>query len=95
LTEAGGRIAEGKKTQRPTEWDAIERAAKKIEGAGNYNYMELSIAAKTHYILKDHEKAATAREVRQKALQLGWEMSDVNIEKAIEFLERIELVSKA
>ena len=59
------------------------------------SYWELSIAAKTYFILKNHGASATFEEIQKIAQQLGWEVTEGELEKAANFLEKIDLVERA
>lgn len=92
LTEEGVRFSNRKKNEHPERCRDIERLAQAIKSAGDLDYWELSIAAKTYFILKNHKATATFEEIQKKAQTLGWEVTEREIEKAADFLEKMDLI---
>jgi uncharacterized protein YwgA len=95
LTEEGMRLYNRKKDEHPELYRDIERLAQAIKSAGDLNYWELSIAAKTYFILKNHKATATFEEIQKIAQGLGWEVTEQELEKASDFLEKMDLVRRA
>lgn len=95
LTDEGRRLCNRKKNERPERWKEIQRLAEAIKTAGDLNYWELSIAAKTYFILKNHGTTATFEEIQKIAKGLGWEVTERELEKASDFLEKMDLVRRA
>ena len=92
LTEDGHKLLCRKKDAYPEEWEKFFKIADKIKSAGTMHYMELAMAAKAYFILK-REGGKTNREtIKTKAKQLGWSINDDGLDKALTFLEKIELV---
>ena len=52
----------------------------------------ISIAAKVHFILSDQGEA-TVEQIRQQANNLGWHISEQNVDKVVDYLERLGLVA--
>ncbi len=59
---------------------------------GNIDYMRMSVAAKTYFMLKQSNKPATTLELSESARALGWQAEPKEISDAIKFLEKIGLV---
>ncbi len=95
LTDAGARTADRKAELNPELWKRIEEAAKVVNEAGNLDYMELSIAAKAYYILTQMNSKATLEEIAKMLPKFGWKVSKGELEKATEFLQKANLVTKA
>lgn len=95
LTEEGNRFLNRKKRECPELWQDVERLAQTIKSAGDLNYWELSIAAKTYFIVKNHGAAATFEEIQKIALRLGWEVTEPELEKASDFLGKMNLIQRA
>ncbi|GAB6172147.1 hypothetical protein JCM15765_16250 [Paradesulfitobacterium aromaticivorans] len=93
LTDDGRTIVELIRKENPEIVKEINRYLDQLKSAGNLDYMELSIAAKSHFILKSESKATTRHEVVQKAKGFNWDISEENVEKAINFLTAMELVN--
>jgi uncharacterized protein YwgA len=75
---------------------SIATAVKKISHAGDPNYYELSIAAKTYYILAKRNKAMANSEIRREAEKsFNWNIQQRSLERAIEFLQQLDLTEDA
>jgi uncharacterized protein YwgA len=92
LTEEGKRIAQEKASRNPEIWKGIKSVAVKFLEAGEVDYMKMSVAAKTFYILSDSGKPATPGELSNSASKLGWNPTPQEVEESINFLERLGLV---
>jgi uncharacterized protein YwgA len=92
LTEEGKRIAEKKADRYPDDWKWLESAASRFLAAGDIDYMKMSVAAKTFFILSNSGKPATATELRYSASRLGWNPTPQEMEESIEFLKKLGLV---
>jgi uncharacterized protein YwgA len=89
LTDDGKKICEPLLTT--SEYRAIEDAVRKIRDAGQTDYMDLSIAAKAHFILQKKGKGMTTAELRKEAESLNWNISDQSLSRAVEFLKNVHL----
>jgi uncharacterized protein YwgA len=89
LTEDGDRVLQRFAEDR--EYQAIEAAAKKIQNAGNPDYVELSIAAKAFYILQKQKKPMTAAELLKEATKFNWNIPEHSLKGAIRFLTSVGL----
>ena len=99
LTDEGRTIAEKKKNESQEAWEKISTAVDRFEKArksvGELDYMRLSIAAKTFYLLTSREDPATPTELSAAARKLGWDPSPETIEASSEFLKLLGLVADA
>jgi uncharacterized protein YwgA len=91
LNDQGRRIAEMKRQQNAELWGKLVDAAKKLEDAGDIDYMKLSMAAKTHFITRKKNRTSLG-ELVQLAQGFGWSVTKTEIEDSARFLERLELV---
>jgi len=92
LTDDGSQIVEAIKRNEPEAYQNIRDAVQRIRGAGDPDYLELSIAAKTYLILKRKGRPLTADEVRSAARELNWEITEQSIQKAVGLLEKLGFV---
>jgi uncharacterized protein YwgA len=92
LTEEGKRIAEKKAHHYPDVWKRIEAVAGQFLAAGDVDYMKMSIAAKTFFILSNSGKPATPTELSYSASRLGWNPTPREVKESIEFLKKLGLV---
>lgn len=73
------------------EYKRIDSAVKKIREAGDPGYFELSIAAKAYFILDRKDKPMSNSEIRREAEKFNWNIQQRSLEKAVEFLQKVEL----
>jgi hypothetical protein len=95
LTDEGQKIAEQKATQNAAAWKKIQHAVGLFRGAGDIDYMRMSIAAKAYFMLSEKGKPASATELSESAKKLGWDPKPAEIAESIGFLEKLALVTKA
>jgi hypothetical protein len=95
LTSDGKVIVKDIKQAEPADWKAIQGCCKRMKSAGDTgDYVILSIAAKTHCILKKLNISMTMDEISNKAQTLGWDIKPHMIDKAATFLENLSLVTR-
>lgn len=94
LTDAGARLADRKIAAQPEAWRRIQKAAAVLKKAGDLNYMELSIAAKAFYVLTKLHGKAKLEDIAGMLPKFGWSVSQTELEKASDFLENADLVTK-
>lgn len=92
LTAEGLRVAGNKADKNPDAWGKIESAVGLFTAAGDLDYMEMSVAAKTIYMLSTKEKPATPSELCESARALGWNPDQEEITRSIGFLKKLDLV---
>lgn len=93
LTPDGEKVAEDIIRRKPRQSNDLFACLKKMSQASDLeDYVSLSIAAKTYYIL--HKKNSPMRwdEIVQGARQLGWNINEKDIETAVSFLRELGLV---
>lgn len=61
----------------------------------DFDYVKLSIAAKSYYILKQEGKPMNADKIREKSKNFNWNITDKDINSAIDFLKGLHLVKAA
>lgn len=61
----------------------------------DFDYVKLSIAAKAYYILKQEGKSMNADKIREKSKNFNWNITDKDINSAIDFLKGLNLVKAA
>jgi hypothetical protein len=92
LNDAGRILVRMKKAALSEEWQKIKGAAENIQRAGEIGYMNLSVAAKAHYIISEHSRKPTVEEVKQIASKFGWTIGEPDLRKAVDFLTQVGLV---
>jgi len=92
LTDDGRKVVEPLKAT--SDYAAISKALERIKAAGDPNYVELSIAAKTFFILRGSDKPASPAEVIAAAKRFDWNITPQALEKAVHFLIELGLISE-
>jgi uncharacterized protein YwgA len=78
LTEEGRAIASEKAHSNPGEWTKILEAVTRFKTAGDIDYMRMSVAAKTYFMLRESGKPATSVELSESAKALGLKCSPLS-----------------
>lgn len=91
LTEDGKKLLERKKKRHTEKWKKMVEYAKMIEDSGNLNYMELAMAAKAYIILNQKGGKTNKNTIKSEAEKLGWSISETELDRAIDFLDKINL----
>lgn len=92
LNDDGRAVASQKERRQPVAWRRIQKAARRLRDAGDLDYMQLSVAAKTRFLLGKKANAATIEEITDLARRFGWVVERSQVEKAAKFLESLGLV---
>jgi uncharacterized protein YwgA len=93
LTPDGKTVLDDKKSRLNAEWEMVQKAIERISAAGNLNYVELSIAAKSYFLLDQQGKPARADEIAELAKKFGWTITQEEVSKAVSFLTDLELAA--
>lgn len=93
LTEDGRAMAERKAAADPAFWRRLQEAAGRLRVAGEQDYMLMSVAAKTFFILRERGRSATPVEVAEAARDLDWNPSPAEIDEAARYLQRMGLAT--
>lgn len=93
LTEDGRKIVERKKKIDPALWEKIVQATKRIQSGGEKDYMDLAIAAKELFIMREQGGQAKLTEIEKLAPKFGWSVSLEKIKEASKYLEKIGLIT--
>ena len=92
LTKDGEEVITSLKDKLPEAWKSISIMVNNIREHGNPNYLDLSVAAKSYFILKKQNKPMTDFEIENEAKKFGWQIDSQNIQKAIKLLGNLHLV---
>lgn len=93
LTPDGITVA--RKLRESPEYSKIKSAVERMTQAGSLNYMELSIAAKAFFILKKRVKAMSKEEITREARNFDWNLKPAALDKAVSFLESLDILRSA
>jgi uncharacterized protein YwgA len=94
LTEEGQKIAEQKAKANPVLWKKLQDVAARFKKAGDIDYMRMSVAAKTYFMLQNSGQPASLIQLSESAKELGWDATADDINESISFLERLGLVKR-
>jgi uncharacterized protein YwgA len=92
LTPDGQALVARLKEKRPEQSEKVVHAVRRVREV-DVDYLELSIAAKTYFILRRQQKPMTVAELRGEANKLAWSLQPDSIERALEVLRRLDLVT--
>lgn len=93
LTPDGKVVAAVLKKQYQQEWERLTETLGKIREADKNDYVALSLAAKTFYILSTSGRTLTVPDIAAEAKCIGWQVSERDIERATELLLKLGLVN--
>jgi len=95
LNAEGRKFAEHLARRHRDTAEQIRCAVELYRKAGDRDYMSLSIAAKTYFLLGQKRGKATLEQLVKLASRFGWNVSDAQITEAIEYLQQLGLVELA
>jgi hypothetical protein len=73
-------------------WDHLQSAAAQLKRAGDLDYVAMSVAAKTCYLLRENNGQASREELRSLAPRFGWQVTTHQLDNAAVYLDRLGLV---
>jgi len=96
LTKDGEVVVGLLKRRKPSDYRAMAKGLQGLQTAKEPDYATLSIAAKIHYILTRQAASMTVEEIQKVGKELNWKIEDRahRLQKAIAFLERLDLVKQ-
>ena len=92
LTDAGRQFAEHIAERAGESWNQIRDAITAYTTAGDRDYMALSIAAKTYFMLGQHKGKASKADLVKLAKRFGWTVQADQVDDAAEYLQKLGLV---
>ncbi len=92
LNEAGRRLGQAKARKYPGLWRKMQDAAEIMQNAGDPDYLDMSVAAKTYFMLGQRKGAATDEQLADLAARFGWHVTEEQVHKAGEYLSKLQLV---
>lgn len=96
LTPDGEKVVEDIIRTKPQQSNDLLTYLEKMSQAGDVgDYVSLSIAAKTYYILQKKNSPMRWGEIVKEARQLGWNINERDIEMAVSFLRKLGLIESS
>jgi uncharacterized protein YwgA len=92
LNDRGKIGADAVAQRNPQLWRAIQEGAAKLTAAGDVDYMTLSVAAKTYFLLGQQKGKARMQDLARLAPRFGWSVTQEQIKEAAEYLQKLGLV---
>lgn len=92
LNKPGAKYAQGVAKRYHREMESIEKAYTVFSSAGDLGYMDLSIAAKTYFLLGQKKAAASNSELAKLAAKFGWTVTVEQVKDAVDYLSKLDLV---
>lgn len=94
LTEDGEIIVKNLMQKEPEMSAKIIELFKKIAELDEEDYVKLSLAAKTMFVLEKQRSGTSYEEIVDEAKKYDWDISDKAVEKAADFLKAMNLVNE-
>jgi uncharacterized protein YwgA len=92
LNERGRKFAETTARRHPDLVSRLREAANALKRAGEINYVKMSIAAKTFFMLLETNGTCGDADLVRLAANFGWEVTPEQIGDAVSYLELLGLV---
>lgn len=92
LTPDGRAVAEGDRRRHQDLWIKLENAGELLKRAPNIDYVKLSVAAKTYFMLGERRGNANLEELTNLAKKFGWSVTPQEVREAARYLEKLNLV---
>ena len=93
ITDAGEDLAGQLIRENADEYGKTEELVKKLKEMSNPDYLNLSIAAKTYFILKKENSPMSTEEIIKKAKNFDWNIGENDIDVAVKILQKLALVN--
>lgn len=94
LNESGTCYTNGVSQRYPEVWSKIKNAIDVLSQLGDRDYMSLSIAAKTYFLIGENKVPVTDEEIAMLASKFGWNVSPDQVSEAIDDLVRLGVVRR-
>ena len=91
ITEAGEALLKHLKTQHAKEYEEIQQYTNFLK---EENYFDLSIAAKSYFIIEKEKQPLTRDQICLKAREFHWNISQSEIDSAIKILMNLRLIKE-
>jgi uncharacterized protein YwgA len=92
LTDAGKLSLEWIRKNYPQDAQRVNDAAKRVIDAGDLGYMDLSFAAKSHWVLSKSRKPLADADIANEAKRFGWQVKPEQVHRGVAFLNQLGLV---
>lgn len=95
VTDEGAKAVQSLKQLHGNDAARVSSAVAAVIGAGKLDYMALSVAAKTYWIVSENRAAPVPiNKITEQAESLNWKISHDQVVAASDFLEKLDLVKK-
>ena len=95
LNSQGQKLAAAKAKHYPKLWKRLTAARQTFNQAGDLDYMLLSVAAKTYFMLGQKKGEATEADLAALAPRFGWNVTPKEVHKAARYLNKLGLMQVA
>jgi uncharacterized protein YwgA len=92
LTDRGRKALAKKKASLPRTASAVRASMERILSAGKLDYLQLSVAAMSLFLVEERRGPTTESEIAEMAKEFGWTVSSADVGKAVGFLSALDLV---
>lgn len=94
LNKDGKAIAKDKIKKYPQLWNKIKQAVSVLKNAGDIDYMDLSIAAKTYFMLGEKWNHISIDELAALTKKIGWSVTPQQVKNVARFMKKLDLDKK-
>ena len=94
LNEQGTLIARQKMKSDSLLWKRISAGVEILKNAGDIDYVKLSIAAKTYFMLGEKKGGGHTSELARFADKFGWKVTQEQVQEAVAYLQKLGLVAE-
>jgi uncharacterized protein YwgA len=91
LTKEGLAGVEWLQNNYPEDSKRLSEGVERVIKAGNFDYMALSFAAKSHWVLRHSKKQLSHEEIAKEASRFGWHVKPDQLESGFQFLRTVGL----
>jgi len=92
ITESGKKLIDSLVIENSDKYKEIECFTDTLKKIGNPDYINLSLAAKAHFILTRENQGLTREQIMEKAKNFGWNVSENDIKTAANMLQGLGFV---
>jgi uncharacterized protein YwgA len=91
LNPQGRRFAKATSLRHEDLWRKLQGAVDLLKRSGDLDYVQMSIAAKTYFMLKETAGQASLKDLARLATRFGWDVTPQQVQEAARYLELLGL----
>lgn len=95
VTESGKKLCSALEKEQGEDWGKLGQIVETCRKTANLNMQIMACAAKVHCIIKQENAPMTSDEIRRVASDLRWELTEDDIDRAVDLLVELKLAKRA